>query len=173
MPPRKTENHKSAKNGPANAGNARPLDRLDCEIIQILQKDGRLSNKEIGKTTGVSEATVRTRMNRLIQEGVIQIVAVSNPMKLGFGMVGNIRIHADVKQLDAVTETLKQLKPLWHIVHTTGESCIDCEFVARSLEELNDLIYNRIHKIDGILKTEVTLFMKYIKRRYDWGTALE
>ena len=147
------------------------LDSVDCQMIELLQKDGRISNTEIAKRIGISEATVRTRLNRLIEEEFIQIVAVSNPIKLGFDIVGNIRIHVDIKKMDKIIKELKKLKPLWFIVQTTGGTGIDTEFVAKSLDELNELIFEKINKIDGIIKTETSLFLKYIKRQYDWGTA--
>jgi Lrp/AsnC family transcriptional regulator for asnA, asnC and gidA len=124
------------------------------------------------KKIGISEATVRTRLNRLISEEFIQIVAVSNPMKLGFDMVGNIRIHVEIKKMTKIIGELTKLKPLWFIVQTTGGTGIDTEFVVKSLDELNDLIFEKINKIDGVVKTETSLFLKYIKRQYDWGTAI-
>ena len=147
-------------------------DQIDCQMIELLQKDGRIPNTEIAKKLGVSEATVRSRLNRLIEEEYIQIVAVSNPMKLGFEIVGNIRIHVDIRKMDKIIKELKNLKPLWFIVQTTGGTGIDTEFVVKSLEELNELIFDNINKIDGIIRTETSLFLKYIKRQYDWGTAL-
>ena len=155
-----------------STGRKKTLDTVDCQMIELLQKDGRISNTEIAKRIGISEATVRTRLNRLIEEEFIQIVAVSNPIKLGFDIVGNIRIHVDIKKMDKIIKELKMLKPLWFIVQTTGGTGIDTEFVVKSLEELNELIFERINKIDGIIKTETSLFLKYIKRQYDWGTAL-
>jgi Lrp/AsnC family transcriptional regulator for asnA, asnC and gidA len=68
------------------------LDQIDCQMIELLQKDGRIPNTEIAKKLGMSEATVRSRLNRLIEEEYIQIVAVSNPIKLGFKIVGILRI---------------------------------------------------------------------------------
>ena len=147
------------------------LDSVDCQMIELLQKDGRISNTEIAKRIGISEATIRTRLNRLIEEEFIQIVAVSNPIKLGFDIVGNIRIHVEIKKMDKIIKELKKLKPLWFIVQTTGGTGIDTEFVVKSLDELNELIFEKINKIDGIIKTETSLFLKYIKRQYDWGTA--
>ena len=147
------------------------LDQVDCQMIELLQKDGRISNTDIAKKIGISEATVRTRLNRLISEEFIQIVAVSDPMKLGFDMVGNIRIHVETKKMTKIIRELKKLKPLWFIVQTTGGTGIDTEFVVKSLDELNELIFEKINKIDGIIKTETSLFLKYIKRQYDWGTA--
>jgi Lrp/AsnC family transcriptional regulator for asnA, asnC and gidA len=149
------------------------IDRIDCQIIRLLQKDGRIPNTDIAKEVGISEATVRNRLNRLVAEEYIQIVAVSNPIKLGFEIVGNIRIYVDIKKMDRITAALKKLKALWFIVHTTGGTGIDTEFVVKSIDELNDLIFNKINKIDGILRTETSLFLKYVKRQYDWGTAIE
>ena len=148
------------------------LDQIDCQMIELLQKDGRISNTDIAKEIGLSEATVRTRLNRLINDEFIQIVAVSNPIKLGFKIVGNIRIHVEIKKMEKIIKELKKLKPLWFIVQTTGGTGIDTEFVVKSLDELNALIFDKINKIDGIVRTDTSLFLNYIKRQYDWGTAL-
>jgi Lrp/AsnC family transcriptional regulator for asnA, asnC and gidA len=149
------------------------ISRTDCEIIRLLQKDGRISNTTIAEKLGISEATVRTRLKRLIEDGVIQIVAVSNPLKLGFGIVGVINIQADIKKIDKVIKELKKLKELWYIVLTTGSSDINVEFNLRSLDELHILLLEKINKIDGIIRTDTSLIMQFIKRQYDWGTALD
>lgn len=159
------------KNGSHNR--KREIDAVDCQMIRLLQKDGRIPNTEIAKQMGISEATVRTRLNRLIKEELIQIVAVSNPLKLGFKIVGRIQIHVDIKKMDAIIVELKKLKPLWFIVQTTGGTGIDTEFVVKNLDELNHLILKKINRIDGVLRTETELFLNYIKRQYDWGTALD
>jgi Lrp/AsnC family transcriptional regulator for asnA, asnC and gidA len=147
------------------------LDHIDNHIITLLQKDGRISNTDIAKKLKISEATVRTRLKRLIEDEYIQIVAVSNPFKLGFEITGDLYIHVDMKKIDSVITELKKIKELWYIVMTTGEQNINAEFVVTTLEELNDLVYNKISKIDGILRVETSIIMKYIKRKYDFGTA--
>jgi len=149
----------------------KPLDNVDRKIICLLQKDGRLSNIMISKQLGISEATVRNRLNRLINENFIKIVAVSNPLNLGFKIVGIIRIEVVVQQQEEVTKKLEKIKSLWSIVYTTGTADIYTEFVVKSLEELNELLLKKISKIDGIIRTETSLIMKYIKRKYDWGTS--
>ena len=149
------------------------IDGIDCEIIRLLQKDGRIANTEIAKKVGISEATVRSRLDRLVKENYIQIVAVSNPMKLGFKIVGNIRIYVEIKKMDQIIKKLQRLKPLWFIVQSTGGTGIDTEFVVRDMDELNDLIFDNINRIEGVIRTETSLFLKYIKRQYDWGTALD
>ena len=85
------------------------IDHIDCRMIELLQKDGRIPNTDIAKEIGISEATVRTRLNRLIEEGYIQIVAVSNPIKLGFKIVGVLRIKVDINKIESVTKELSKL----------------------------------------------------------------
>ena len=150
----------------------RPLDAVDCEMIRLLQQDGRIPNTVLAKKIGISEATVRARLNRLIQDEVIQIVAVSNPMKLGFEIVGIIRIHIDIHKMEHITRELQKLDALWFIVHTTGGTGIDAEFVVKDIQELNELIFEKINRIDGVNQTETSLILKYVKRNYHWGTAL-
>jgi Lrp/AsnC family transcriptional regulator for asnA, asnC and gidA len=79
----------------------------------------------------------------------------------------------DIKKMDAIIEELKALKPLWFIVQTTGGTGIDTEFVVKDLDELNRLIFDKINRIEGVLRTETEMFLNYIKRQYDWGTALD
>jgi Lrp/AsnC family transcriptional regulator for asnA, asnC and gidA len=149
------------------------IDKTDCRIIELLQKDGRMPNTLIAKNLEISEATIRSRLNRLIKEEYIQIVAVSNPLKLGFDIVGILKITVDVKKIDNVSKELSKIDQIWYVVHATGSSDIYAEFNAKTIDELNDFIGNKVHKIDGLLKTETSLILKYVKRRYDWKTAVE
>jgi Lrp/AsnC family transcriptional regulator for asnA, asnC and gidA len=149
------------------------IDETDCRIIELLQEDGRMPNTMIARKLKVSEATVRSRLNRLIKEEHVQIVAVSNPLKLGFEIVGMLKIDVDVKKIETISRELSKIDQIWYIVHTTGSSDIYAEFNSRSIDELNEFISQKIHKIDGIIKTETSLVLKYIKRRYDWKTALK
>jgi len=149
------------------------IDQTDCKIIELLQQDGRMPNTMIAKELGVSEATVRSRLNRLTKDEYIQIVAVSNPLKLGFDIVGLLKILVDVKKIDTVSEELSKIDQIWYIVHVTGSSDIYAEFNAKSIEDLNNCIAQKVYKIDGVIKTETSLVLKYIKRRYDWKTAIE
>jgi len=75
--------------------------------------------------------------------------------------------------MDRIIRELKTIKALWHIVQTTGGTGIDTEFVLKDLDDLNRLIFGRINRIDGVLRTETSLFLNYVKRQYDWGTAVD
>jgi len=151
----------------------RNIDELDANIIAILQKDGRTSNTDIAKLLDVSEATIRGRVKRLTEDEIIQIVAVSNPLKLGFEITGDLYITVDMKKMEHVISKLREFRELWYIVTTTGRFNLNAEFVVSDLDALNELVYNRLSHIDGIEQIETSVIMKYIKRRYDFGTPLE
>ncbi|HOP30807.1 MAG TPA: Lrp/AsnC family transcriptional regulator [Spirochaetota bacterium] len=151
----------------------RNIDELDAKIISVLQGDGRMSNTDIAKMLDVSEATVRGRIKRLTEDEIIQIVAVGNPLKLGFEITGDLYITVDMKKMDNVIAELRNFRELWYIVATTGRFNLNAEFVVSDLDALNDLVYNRLSHIDGIEQIETSVIMKYIKRRYDFGTPLE
>ena len=154
-------------------GRKKEIDQIDSRMISLLQKDGRISNIEISKRLNISEATVRTRLKRLIDEEYLQIVAVSNPLKLGFNITGDLYIHVEMKKIENVIRELKKIKELWYIVMTTGDADINAEFVVKTLEDLNDLVYSRISGIDGVIRVETSVILKFIKRKYDFGTGLD
>ncbi len=149
------------------------LDRIDCRIINMLQEDGRLSNTVIAKELGIAEATVRSRVKRLIEEGYIRILAVGDPVKLGFKISGNIKIRIDIKKKDAILRKLFSLKEVVFMNLMTGSMDIDIDFMVRSLDELNDLLYNKIAKIDGMITTETSLILNQVKENFAWGTAYD
>ena len=148
------------------------IDALDSEMILLLQKDGRMSNIAIAKELGIAESTVRTRLKRLIDNKLVQIVAVSNPFDLGFQVAGNFKISIDLKKKDAIMKELVGIKELWYVVLTTGGTDVDADFIVSSFEDLESLIFEKINKIDGINKIETSLIMQYGKHKFDWGTAL-
>jgi Lrp/AsnC family transcriptional regulator for asnA, asnC and gidA len=147
------------------------LDRVDCRMIRLLQKDGRMPNNAIAQELGMSEFTVRRRLKRLLDSGIIKIVAVANPMDLGFEIAGNLKIRIDLKKADEVLEKLKKLEALIWVALTTGGTDIDVDFVVRSLKEFQELVFKKISKIDGVLSTEASLMVDLVKDEHDWGTA--
>jgi Lrp/AsnC family transcriptional regulator for asnA, asnC and gidA len=150
-----------------------PIDRLDARIIALLQQDGRVPYIKIARTLGISETTVRTRVQRLLEEGVVQIVAVGDPFKLGFGMVGTFKIQIDPKQVTTVIDSLRKIKEIWYIALATGSEHIDTEFNTTSLEGLRVLLYEKLNKIEGIVKIDTSILMSYEKRDYTWGTGVD
>jgi len=149
----------------------RGIDKIDSKIIRLLQRDGRMPNTEIAKNVGVSEATVRNRLDRLLKEGYIKIAAMGNPFKLGFGIAGNIKITVHLKKVKHVINELKKLNELWYIAQMTGASDLDAEFMVKSFEDLRVLLFDKVNQIDGIIRTETAFLLDYIKNDYEWGTG--
>ena len=159
----------SNKNSTASA--TKTLDRLDCNLIGLLQTDGRIPNKAIALKLGISEYTARRRLKRLIDSGIIRIVAVAKPIDLGFEIAGNLKIHIDLKKTEPVLENLKKIDSLIYVALTTGGTDVDADFIVRSLKEFHDLIFKQISKIDGVLSTETSLLVDIVKDKYEWGTG--
>lgn len=147
------------------------LDGLDNRLIQLLQKDGRMASKALAGKLGTSEFTVRRRLRRLLEEGTIRIVAVANPIDLGFEIAGNLKIKIDLRKTDTVLESLKNIDSVIWIALTTGGTDIDADFVARSLTEFKEIIFKQISRIDGVLSIETSLMVDLIKDKHDWGTV--
>ena len=150
---------------------SKKLDRLDCRLIGLLQTDGRMPNNAIAQKLDISEYTVRRRMKRLLGSGIIRIVAVANPIDLGFEIGGNLKIHIDLKKTEHVLENLKRIDPLIYVALTTGGTDVDADFIVRSLREFHDLIFKQISQIDGVLTAETSLLVDIVKDKYDWGTG--
>ena len=156
---------------PDNISRNNKLDKLDCRMIRLLQINGRMSNIGLAQKLGISEYTVRNRLKRLLGNKTIKIVAVANPIDLGFEIAGNLKIKIDLQKADLVLENLKKIDELIWVALTTGGTDIDADFIARSLKEFQDLIFKKISGIDGVLSTETSLMVDLVKDKYDWGTA--
>jgi Lrp/AsnC family transcriptional regulator for asnA, asnC and gidA len=125
----------------------------------------------LAKELGISETTARTRLKRLINDEVINVVAVSNPIRLGFEIIGNLKLSINLKKKDAILAELKKLDQLNYIALTTGGTDLDVEFIARSLDEFKSLVFEKISRIDGVLSLQTSLIVEIVKDTWDFGTA--
>jgi Lrp/AsnC family transcriptional regulator, regulator for asnA, asnC and gidA len=144
------------------------LDDVSKAIIEQLQQDGRRSYAAIGKVVGLSEAAVRQRVQRLIDGGVMQVVAVTDPLELGFArqaMVG-VRVSGP---LEPVADRLAELDEVDYVVITAGSYDLLVEVVAESDERLLEIISGRIRAIDGVVATETFMYLQLRKQTYSWG----
>jgi Lrp/AsnC family transcriptional regulator for asnA, asnC and gidA len=145
------------------------LDDVSKAIIEQLQHDGRRSYSEIGKAVGLSEAAVRQRVQKLTDSGVMQVVAVTDPMQLGFyrqAMIG-IRSGGDTRTL---ADTLAELEDVDYVVLTAGSFDILVEVVLENDEQLIDLLNEKIRSLPGVTSTETFVYLKLHKQFYNWGT---
>jgi Lrp/AsnC family transcriptional regulator for asnA, asnC and gidA len=144
------------------------LDDVSKAIIEQLQQDGRRSYAAIGKVVGLSEAAVRQRVQRLTESGVMQVVAVTDPMQLGFARQAMIGIRAK-GELESVAEALGELSEVDYVVITAGTFDILAEVVCESDEHLLELISAKVRTIPNIESTETFMYLKLQKQTYSWG----
>ena len=144
------------------------LDEVSKAIIEQLQQDGRRSYAAIGKVVGLSEAAVRQRVQRLTESGVMQVVAVTDPLQLGFARQAMIGIRA-TGPLHTVADRLAELDEVDYVVVTAGSYDILAEAVCASDEELLELVSGKIRAIEGVVSTETFMYLQLRKQTYSWG----
>ena len=144
------------------------LDDVSKAIIEQLQQDGRRSYAAIGKVVGLSEAAVRQRVQRLIDAGVMQVVAVTDPLQLGFGRQAMVGVNVD-GPVEPVAEKLSAMDEVIYVVITAGSYDILCEVVSTGDEQLLDLVTRQIRAIPGVRTTETFMYLKLAKQTYSWG----
>jgi len=144
------------------------LDDVSKAIIEQLQQDGRRSYASIGKVVGLSEAAVRQRVQRLIDHGVMQVVAVTDPLELGFARQAMVGIRV-TGPLDAVADALAELAEVDYVVITAGAYDLLAEVVCESDEHLLELISGKIRTLAGVVSTETFMYLKLRKQTYSWG----
>jgi Lrp/AsnC family transcriptional regulator, regulator for asnA, asnC and gidA len=153
----------------ASGGTALALDDVSKAIIEQLQQDGRRPYATIGKAVGLSEAAVRQRVQRLLESGVMQIVAVTDPLTVGFpraAMIG-IRVEGD---MEIVAEKLESMPEVDYVVITAGAYDILVEVVCEDDDHLLEVINRHIRAIPGVRHTESFVYLKLRKQIYTWGT---
>ena len=153
---------------PSNSSEVR-LDDVSKAIIEQLQEDGRQAYATIAKRVGLSEAAVRQRVQRLLDQEVMQIVAVTDPLQVGFSRQAMIGIRAD-GDLTPVAEALAGMPEVSYVVTTAGSFDLLVEVVCEDDNELLDLLTRRIRTLPGVQSTETFVYLKLNKQHYNWGT---
>jgi Lrp/AsnC family transcriptional regulator, regulator for asnA, asnC and gidA len=144
------------------------LDDADKALIEHLQRDGRTPYTRLAEAVGLSEAAVRQRVQRLIDNNVVQIVAVTDPLRLGFrrqAMIG-IRTEGDIT---AVADTLAAMSEIDYLVYTSGRFDLLAEMVCEDDEHLLNVLNEQIRNIPGVSSTETFVYLRLQKQTYTWG----
>ena len=158
--------------GEGRSRNAKGYDvsELDKRIIEQLQEDGRRPFTQIAADLGVSEAAVRARTGRLIDKGILQIVGVTDPLKLGFQQWAMIGVKVEAARLIEVAEQIAAFPETDYVVVTAGTYDILVECVAEDNEALLQFLSGRLRKIPGVRETETFVYLRLMKQSYQWGT---
>jgi Lrp/AsnC family transcriptional regulator for asnA, asnC and gidA len=153
---------------PVSGSEAIDLDEVDKAVIRALQADGRIPYSKLGPMVGLSQAAVRQRVQRLIDRGVMQVVAVTDPAMLGLGlqaMVG-VRVEGDVR---VVAAAIAESVDVDYVVITAGRYDLLVEVVAPDAGHLLDLVTVAIRDVPGVISTEILTYLKLVKQTYTWG----
>ena len=155
----------------ARSTNARSeVSDLDKRIIEHLQQDGRRPFTQIAAELGVSEAAVRARTNRLVERGILQVVGVTDPLKLGFHQMAMIGIRCESAKLIEVAEQLASMPEVDYVVITAGSYDLLIETVCEDNDALPAFLADRLRAIDGVRETETFVYLRLVKQTYQYGT---
>lgn len=146
-----------------------PIDDIDRDLIRLLQADGRMSYSQLSREVGLSDAACRQRVRRLLDTGVIDVVAVSDPIKLGLGhgsLLG-IKVLGDVRK---VANNIGMLDDAVYVVITTGRFDLIVEIVTHNNDSFVD-VTNTIRMMDGVSHVESMPYLAITKQTYDWGVG--
>ena len=141
-------------------------DEIDLQIIEALQKDGRVAFAQIAEQLNVSPGMIRLRYNRLVEEGYLRVVAITNPLRMGFKTMAMIGIRADGSKLLEVAEKISKLEEVIYLVISSGLFDLFAEVVCRDHEDLLRFITEKLSTIDGLRESESFMHLKIVKEVY-------
>ena len=144
------------------------LDPVNRRIIEILQREGRCPFTSIAREVGISEAAVRARVQRLMGAGVLDVVAVTNPLMLGFEVMALVGVQAS-SDIQAVAHVVSDWPETSYIVITSGSYDLLVEVVCEHNRHLLETV-QRLREIDGVKSTETFMYLDMVKMTYAWGT---
>jgi Lrp/AsnC family transcriptional regulator, regulator for asnA, asnC and gidA len=142
------------------------IDEVDVQIIEALRKDGRVAFAQIAEQLTVSPGMIRLRYNRLAEQGYLKVVAITNPLRMGFKTMAMIGIRADGSKLLPVAEQVSKLEEVIYLVIASGRFDLFAEVVCRDHEDLLRFITEKLSTIDGVRESESFLHLKIIKEVY-------
>ena len=149
------------------------MDELDLLILQTLQKDGRTPFTQIARTAGVSETTVRSRYQNLVDAGIVRTVGIVDPYALGFKAPALIAVSVEPGQIQSVAQALSEFPEVSYLVMTLGSRDVLAEVFCQDLPHLTELIAERVLMVPGVRSTETLLIARSYKLSYRWTPALD
>lgn len=155
---------------------ARPqkkVDKTDLAIIRILQKDGRRPYAEIAAELGLAASTVQQRATRLIETGLVQITAVTDPATIGYAVAATIAVKVEGTRLLEAAAAIEKFKEVGYVALCTGPYDILLEVGCRDNDELLNFISSKLAKVKGVRETETFLYLRIVKNTYQWGLLEE
>ncbi|MGZ3586783.1 MAG: Lrp/AsnC family transcriptional regulator [Candidatus Limnocylindrales bacterium] len=151
------------------ARSSEEVSELDKRIIEHLQEDGRRPFTQIAAQLGVSEAAVRARTSRLIERGILQIVGVTDPLKLGYDQMALVGVRCRGDRLMEAAEEIGKLPEVIYVVVTAGAFDLLVEAVCEDNEALLRFLAEKLRRVPGVESTETFVYLRIVKQTYQLG----
>jgi Lrp/AsnC family transcriptional regulator for asnA, asnC and gidA len=148
-----------------------PLDDLDRRLMEVLQADGRRPFTEIATAFGVPESTIRARYKAMVDRGMLKVLAVADPLKVGYPLMAMIGVRCTPAALLATAAALEALPEVSYCVIVAGAYDLLVEVVCQDNDALLTFLTERLRAIDGVLETETFVYLRILKQNYEWGTT--
>jgi Lrp/AsnC family transcriptional regulator, regulator for asnA, asnC and gidA len=145
---------------------AEKVDETDLQIMEILRRDGRASFAEIAEHLNVSPGMIRQRYNRLVNQGYLKVVAITNPVQRGLKTMALIGVRTNGNQMLKVADKIARLKEVVYLVVVSGRYDIMIEVFCRDHEDLLNFVTEKLYGIDGVRETETFMHLKIVKEVY-------
>jgi Lrp/AsnC family transcriptional regulator, regulator for asnA, asnC and gidA len=142
------------------------IDEIDLQIIEALRNDGRVAFAQIAEQLNVSPGMIRLRYNRLLEEGYLKVVAITNPLRMGFKTMAMIGIRVDGSKLLEAAEKISRLDEVIYLVVSSGRFDLFAEVVCRDHEDLLRFITEKLSTVDGVRDSESFMHLKIVKEIY-------
>jgi len=145
------------------------LDDTDREIIELLQQDGRMPFLTIANQPGLAEGTVRRRVARLLDEGILRIVGITDPFRIGLYTVAIVGLKVERGRIDPIANALAELPEVRSVALSTGNFDLVIQVAVKNNDELLTFLIKKLSEIPGILNTGTSLVLKVAKEDFGWG----
>ena len=147
---------------------ARSIDDIDRAIIACLQADSRTPSAEISRRVGVAERTVRARIDRLVQDGVVRLVALVDPVVLGYTVTADVFLEVELGKVQEVAELVAAFPEVSYVGLTTGDRDISLQMYAESVDALYTFVTERLNHISGVLRARTFVIPRIVKSIESW-----
>lgn len=147
------------------------LDDIDRRVVAALQAEGRRAFSSIADEFGISESVVRYRVQRLEEAGILQVVGIADPLRIGFDLMAMVGVRVVPGSVADVCDALQSLPETSYVAAVAGRYDVLVEVVCRDTRHFQQLLTEQVHEIAGVSSTESFLILEIHKMAYGWGVG--
>jgi Lrp/AsnC family transcriptional regulator, regulator for asnA, asnC and gidA len=162
---------RKAKDTKAAGSTTTTLDAIDRQVVAALQAEGRRAFRSIAEELDISESVVRYRVGRLERAGILQVVGIADPLKIGFDLMAMVGVRVHPGSVRSVCAALEEIPETSYVASVAGQYDVFVELVCRDTAHFQEMLTDTIHQLPGIVSTESFLILEIHKMAYGWGVG--